>query len=69
MYNHGVLRDQRPKVTHVYSRNLRTICHNHARDRTICRTMLSYPRDNSDWLVLALREFVSQHRPEGTVIN
>jgi hypothetical protein len=58
--------DQKPKLTYVYSRNLfryvtimpelRVIC---------CRTTLSYPPGNSGWLVLALREFVSQHRPEG----
>lgn len=57
--------EQRLKLTHVYSRNLSDqTCQDHAKARAICRTMLSDPRDNFGSLGLALREFVSQHRPE-----
>lgn len=58
--------DQRPKLTHMYSRNLRVqIGHDYVRARAIlCRTMFSYLLDNSGWLVLALTELVSQHRPD-----
>lgn len=31
--------------------------------------MLFYPQDTFGWLVLAPGEFVSRHRPEGTVIK
>jgi hypothetical protein len=55
-YNRWVPEDQRPELTHVYSRNLMIqTCQDHARARAISRTKLSYPQEKSGWLELVLR--------------
>ena len=71
MYGRRMPQDQRPKITYEYSRNLdmRHVTIKPERGQYVVRTMLSCPQDSSGWPVLVLREFDSQHRPEGTAMN